>query len=90
MISKLVTIALFGNCILIDHCLAEHDNDVHGIPIAYVAPRTVSRDVLRRSFAATPSIMQFLETRLGVPFPFPKYYQIAVPGVLGGAMEYVI
>jgi aminopeptidase N len=65
----------------------EHDKDVHGIPIAYVAPRNVPREVLRSSFAATPSIMNFLETRLGVPFPFPKYYQIAVPGVLGGAME---
>lgn len=63
---------------------------MHGIPIAYVAPKNVSRDVLRSSFAATPAIMNFLETRLGVPFPFPKYYQIAVPGVLGGAMEYVV
>lgn len=59
---------------------------VDGIPIAaYATPRFEVAD-LERSFAPTAAMMRWMSARLGVPYPFPKYYQVAVPGI-GGAME---
>jgi aminopeptidase N len=34
----------------------------------------------------TPQIIKWLEKRVGVEFPFPRYYQIITPKA-GGAME---
>jgi len=41
---------------------------------------------LQRSFGPAVQMMDWMTKRLGVPFPFPKYFQFAIPGI-GGAME---
>ena len=38
-------------------------------------------------YSKTPQIIEWLEKRLDVPFPFPKYYQVIYPYMPGGAME---
>jgi len=60
----------------------EHD----GVPIAAFAPRPFGVDHLERSFGRTREMLAFSTRRLGVPYPFAKYYQFAAEGI-GGAME---
>jgi aminopeptidase N len=63
------------------------DEAVEGRPISYFGARgRVTPEDLMRTFGRTPAIMRWLERRLGIPFPFAKYYQFALPQ-LGGAME---
>lgn len=67
--------------------LVEYDDGALGeMPIKYygVAPNT--SDDLQRSFDRTAKIMEWMTGRLDRDFPFPKYFQFAVPGI-GGAME---
>ena len=56
------------------------------MPIAYFAPRAFSEDNLRRSFGRTGRMLDWMTRKLDMPFPFPKYYQVAATGA-GGAME---
>jgi len=60
--------------------------EFEGIPIAAFAPRPFSAEHLARSFGRTREMLAFLTRRLGVPYPFAKYYQFAAEGI-GGAME---
>lgn len=60
----------------------EHD----GVPIAAFAPRPFDADHLARTFGPTRELLAFSTRRLGVPYPFAKYYQFAAEGI-GGAME---
>ncbi|MEO8084132.1 MAG: M1 family metallopeptidase [Ardenticatenales bacterium] len=62
------------------------DGEVDGVPIAYFTTAPATPDDLRRSFGRTGAMLRWLNGRLGTPYPFPKYYQIALPGI-GGAME---
>ena len=62
-----------------------HVGETGPVPIAFFAPRR-NEEQLARTFGATRSIMDWMVKRLGRPFPFPKYYQFAVPAI-GGAME---
>ena len=62
------------------------DGEVDGVPIAYFAPARFDAATLKRSFGRTGAMMRWIVKRLGRPFPYPKYFQVAVPGV-GGAME---
>lgn len=62
------------------------DGEVDGVPIAYFTTAPATADDLRRSFGRTGAMLRWLNGRLGTPYPFPKYYQIALPGI-GGAME---
>jgi aminopeptidase N len=74
-------------CFAVGDFILVKDREVNGIPIAYLTPKGTKEDDLRRTFKETPKIMEFLQKRLGVPFPFTyKYYQIIVPKI-GGAME---
>ncbi len=57
-----------------------------GVPIAGFAPRPFEASHLERSFRRTRDMLSFLSERLGVPYPFAKYYQFAAEGI-GGAME---
>lgn len=57
-----------------------------GIPIAAFAPRPFTAEHLARSFGKTRDMLAFLARRLGVPYPFAKYYQFVAQGI-GGAME---
>lgn len=62
------------------------DGDVDGIPLAYFASRDFSKQDLERSFGRTRPMLQWMQKLLGTPFPFPKYFQFALPA-FGGAME---
>ncbi len=66
---------------------ARADDEAFGdVPVAYFTTREHSPTDLLRSFGRTPAMLAWLTTKLGRPFPFPKYYQFALPG-FGGAME---
>ncbi len=60
--------------------------DVDGIPLRYYSCRDFSEAELKLSFAPTGDMLRWMQGRLGVKYPYPKYYQFALPG-LGGAME---
>jgi aminopeptidase N len=56
---------------------------------AYHSVKGTPEEDLKLSFGNTPEIMTWLEGKVGNPFPYPKYYQIAVPNKRG-AMESII
>ncbi|MBX3247586.1 MAG: hypothetical protein KF901_10455 [Myxococcales bacterium] len=60
--------------------------EVDGVPIACFASRPYDAAHLERSFRHTRAMLEWLPRRLGVPYPYPKYFQLAVPAI-GGAME---
>lgn len=73
-------------CFAIGELVRADDGEFEGRPIAYFASPAFSQDDLRRSFGRTPEMLAWMQAKLGVPFPFPKYFQFALPGI-GGAME---
>ena len=73
-------------CFVIGELVRCDDGEVDGVPIAYFAPPPFGPEELRRSFGRTGDMLRWLSQRLGVRYPFPKYFQFAVPGI-GGAME---
>lgn len=62
--------------------------DVGGIPVAAFAPRPFTEAHLERSFGKTSEMLAWMQKKLGVPYPYPKYFQFAATGI-GGAMENV-
>ncbi|MFN2134937.1 MAG: M1 family aminopeptidase, partial [Candidatus Promineifilaceae bacterium] len=56
------------------------------VPLAYFCTSPHTAEDLQRTFGPTREIMAWLTTKLRMPFPYPKYYQFAVPRALG-AME---
>lgn len=62
------------------------DGDVKGVPLAYFAAKEFSPKDLERTFGRTRRIMEWMTKKLDLAFPFPKYYQFALPA-FGGAME---
>lgn len=73
-------------CFAIGDFVRADDGDFEGRPIAYFATRNFTEDDLRRTFGRTGQMLAWMTRKLGVPFPFPKYFQFAVPS-MGGAME---
>jgi len=62
---------------------------VDGIPTAVYGPADrFTAEQLELSFGRIGDMLRWVPERLGVPFPYPKYFQFAVPGI-GGAMENV-
>ena len=54
------------------------------LPIGYwVYPNDV--DDASRSFRKTPEIIEFFNNEFGYPYPWPRYDQITIPGIGGGA-----
>jgi aminopeptidase N len=51
----------------------------------YVYPDRV--DDARASFAETPAIMKFFNSRIGFPYPWGKYAQVAIHNFMYGGME---
>lgn len=62
------------------------DAEFEGMPVAAFAAKEFSTKDLERTFGRTRAILAWMTKRLGVKFPFPKYYQFALPA-FGGAME---
>ncbi len=73
-------------CIAVGEFVRADDEAVEGCPIAYFAAPPFTPEHLQRSFGRTPQMLEWLQKRLGNPFPFKKYFQIALPEI-GGAME---
>jgi len=58
----------------------------NGIPVYYyVLPGR--EDEGERSFGATPKMMEVFERRIGTPYPYARYSQIAVTDFIFGGME---
>jgi aminopeptidase N len=77
-------------CIAIGELTYADDGDfVQGertIPVAYFGGIEHTIDDLRRTFAPTKQMLAWMTTLFDLPFPYPKYYQLALP-VISGAME---
>jgi len=73
-------------CFAVGDFIRQEEREVAGVPIASFATQEFSEADLKRSFGRTSEIMEWLTKRLDHPFPYPKYYQIALPAI-GGAME---
>ncbi|QOV21531.1 M1 family metallopeptidase [Anabaenopsis elenkinii] len=55
-------------------------------PVTYYVERRRKDDALR-SMGKTPRMMEFLSTRYGYAYPFPKYAQVCVDDFIFGGME---
>ena len=73
-------------CLAVGDFTVADGGDSGGVAIRFYAPKPYTADQLQRSFGPTAEMMNWMTQRLGVPFPYPKYYQMAAPGI-GGAME---
>jgi aminopeptidase N len=75
---------------LISLCVGDYEryaDDWRGIPVEYYVQRGVGEAKARRSFGQTPDMMEFFSTRIGVPYMYPKYSQVAVQDFIVGGME---
>jgi aminopeptidase N len=65
---------------------SEHTEMVDGLPVQwYVTPGR--EDDGQRAFGDTPEMVRFFSQKLGVPYPWNKYAQIAVSDFIFGGME---
>ncbi len=62
------------------------DEPLRDIPIAYYADKSYTPEQLQRTFAPTRKMLIWMEQKLGMEFPYPKYFQVAGREI-GGAME---
>ena len=73
-------------CFVLGELVEARDGEFEGIPIAYYTTKHFTADDLLRAFGRTRDMLAWMTRKLDHPFPFPKYYQFALPG-FGGAME---
>ena len=77
-------------CVAIGEFTRADDGDFleggHATPVAYYAGAEHSVEDLRRTFAPTKRMLTWMTSLLNLPFPYPKYYQLALP-ITSGAME---
>lgn len=77
-------------CIAVGKFLEVKASPHNNIPISYFAPRhsrhVYTEEDLALTFGRTNDMISFMETKLSLPLPWPKYYQFAC-GHIGGAME---
>jgi len=65
----------------------EFDDGVQdGIPCKYYTTREHQPADLQRAFGKTKQMLAWMQKKLGLKFPYPKYYQFCLMGI-GGAME---
>jgi len=57
-----------------------------GVDVFYYVPPEREADAVR-TFGRTPQMIDFFSQRIGVPYPHPRYSQIAVPEFIFGGME---
>ena len=65
---------------------AEIREEHNGVPILYYSPVGREEDT-RRAFGKTPKMMEFFTDKIGVPYPWDKYSQVAVADFIFGGME---
>ncbi|MBJ94983.1 MAG: hypothetical protein CMP23_11005 [Rickettsiales bacterium] len=73
-------------CVAVGELVRAVDRDHDGLPIEYYATGQHDPEDLLRSFGPTAEMLRWMEQRLGLNFPYPKYFQLAAEGI-GGAME---
>lgn len=73
-------------CFAVGDFACADGGEFEGIPIAAFVPRPFTAEHAARTFGPTREMLAFMTRRLGVPYPFAKYYQFAATGI-GGAME---
>jgi aminopeptidase N len=73
-------------CLAVGEFVKAEGGECAGVDIAAFAPPPYTEEQLQRSFGPTRSMMEWMTAKLAAPFPFPRYYQLAVPDI-GGAME---
>jgi hypothetical protein len=57
--------------------LVEEPRPLGALPMAYIAPTGAFKgEDLLRTFGRTPDMLRWMQTKLDMPFPFPKYYQV--------------
>ncbi len=56
------------------------------VPLAFYAPLSEVEQAAN-SFEGTADMIEFFEQELGVPYPWDKYYQVAVADFVAGGME---
>ena len=81
--SYLIAIAIGELVKADDGVLQQHGRS---IPVAYFGGPEHSEEDLLRTFAPTKAMLAWMTELFGLPFPYPKYYQFALP-ILTGAME---
>ncbi len=64
----------------------EFADSEQAIPVAYFGGAEQSAEDLRRTFAPTKRMLAWMTSHFALPFPYPKYYQLALP-IASGAME---
>ncbi|HRY30467.1 MAG TPA: M1 family aminopeptidase [Elusimicrobiota bacterium] len=57
-----------------------------GRPVLYYCPPGREEDA-KRAFGKTPKMMEFFSKKIGVPYPYPKYSQVAAVDFIYGGME---
>jgi len=65
---------------------ASIEEEVDGIPLAYLVPRGREADG-RRTFARTPDMIRHFGEKLGVRYPWRRYSQVVVSDFIFGGME---
>lgn len=73
-------------CFAVGDFVRFDDGDFEGLPVAAFTSKDFSKDDLKRSFGRTKEMLGWMSKKLAVRFPFPKYFQFALPA-FGGAME---
>jgi aminopeptidase N len=62
------------------------DDGEQNIELAYFCSQDHTAEDLLRTFGRTRDMMAWMTGKFDLPFPYPKYYQFALPGIYG-AME---
>ncbi|AKT36064.1 M1 family aminopeptidase [Chondromyces crocatus] len=62
------------------------EEEVNGVPLAYLVPRGREEDG-KRTFARTPEMIRHFGEKLGVPYPWKRYSQVVVSDFIFGGME---
>lgn len=57
------------------------------LPVEYYVPPGTGREKALRSFHETPDAIRFFASKIGIPYPYPKYSQVAVHDFVFGGME---
>jgi aminopeptidase N len=73
-------------CFAVGDFTCAEGGEFEGVPVAAFVPQPFDSGHAARTFGPTRDMLAFMTRRLGVPYPFAKYYQFAAPGI-GGAME---
>ena len=74
-------------CFAVGEFVRWEGETVGEVPVAaFALAERATEEHLERSFRRTSDMLHWLPEHLGTPYPYPKYFQIALP-FIGGAME---